>query len=120
MEKKSKTVQMNPAGKAAGTTGDSKQPEKLSYEQLEQIARDLAMQRNQLQVQLQNAQRVINEFNDLGMLLSIVDKGENFSSDFIVRCTERIEKLVTEALDNYDAMEQQAKEAQKNQEKANQ
>ena len=110
MEKKSKTVSMNQSGK---------QPEKLSYEQLEQIARDLTMQRNQLQAQLQGAQRVINEFNDLGMLLSIVDKGENFSSDFIVRCTERIEKLVTEALDNYDAMEQQAKEAQKNQEKAN-
>jgi hypothetical protein len=91
---------------------NNKQSEKLSYEQLEHIARDLTMQRNQLQIQLQNAQSVINNFNDLGMLLSIIDKSKNFNSDFIVRCTERVEKLVTEALDNYDALEKKAKEEQ--------
>jgi len=107
MEKKNKTVNMKPEGKAAGAAAS--QLKKLSYEQLEQVARDLAMQRNQLQAQLNNAQRIINEFNDLGMLLSIVKQGENFSSDFIVRCTDRIEKLVTEALDNYDKMEEEAK-----------
>lgn len=112
MEKKSKTVEMTPQAKPEGAV-DGKQPEKLTYEQLEQVARDLVMQRNQLQAQLQNAQRVINEFNDLGMLLSIVKAGENFSSDFIARCSDRIEKLVTEALDNYDKAEAQAaKESQ--------
>lgn len=97
----------------------NQQPQKLSYEQLEQVARDLAMQRNQLQSQLNNAQRVINDFNDLGMLLSIVKQGENFSSDFIIRCTDRIEKMVSEALDNYDKMELEVAKAQGEQAKSN-
>ena len=108
MEKKSKTIEMEPAGKAAGTV---EQPQKLSYEQLEQIVRDLNMQRNQLQAQLHRAEQVINEFNDLGMLLSIVKEGENFSSDFITRCADRIEKMVTEALDGYDRAEEEALKA---------
>ena len=103
MEKKSKTMQVNPT---------TKQPEKLTYEQLENVARDLNMQNRQLQAQLENAGRVISEFNDLGMLLNIVKQGECFSPEFIVRCTDRIEKLVNSALDNYDELEAQ-KEAQK-------
>lgn len=102
MDKKSKTVEMK--GNA-----DPANQEKLSYEQLEQVARDLSMQNRQLQGQLMQAQKVIGEFNDLGMLLSIVSKAENFSSDFIIRCTDRIEKLVNEALDNYDRDEAEAK-----------
>lgn len=58
-------------------------------------------------------------FNDLGMLLSIIKLGENFSSDFIIRCCDRIEKMVTEALDSYDKMEEAAKEAQKKEESDN-
>ena len=117
MEKKSKTVKMGSTeNKAQVANSKQEQPDKLSYEQLEQVARDLNMQCRQLQAQLNNAQRIINDFNDLGMLLSIVKQGENFSSDFIIRCTDRIEKLVTEALDNYDKME---KEAKKQAEKAN-
>lgn len=102
MEKKSKTVRMNPGVNPAGSAN---QPEKLTYEQLEKVAMDLNMQCRQLQNQLNNAQRVMNEFNDLGMLLNIVTVGENFSSDFIVRCTNRIEAVVSKALDNYDRME---------------
>lgn len=116
MEENGKIVSMNQSGKAAGTGApQGQQPEKLSYEQLEQVARDLTMQRNQLQSQLQNAQRVINEFNDLGMLLAIVEKGGHFNFDFIGRCTDRIEKLVSEALDNYDRMEAERLKAQEEQ-----
>lgn len=89
------------------------QPSKLSYEQLEQIVKDLSMQRNQLGAQLQRAEQIIDSFNNLSMLLGIVAKGENFNSDFIVRCTERIEKLVTEVLDNYDTLDKQIEEANK-------
>lgn len=109
MEKKTKTVKMTPETKESAT-GNS---QKLTYEQLEQVARDLAMQRNQLQAHLQKAEQAIAEFNDLGVLLSIVNSGENFSSDFIVRCTNRIEKMVSVALDNYDRREQEAKKEEK-------
>lgn len=109
MEKETKTVKMTP-NTMESTTGN---PQKLTYEQLEQVARDLAMQRNQLQAHLQKAEQAIAEFNDLGVLLSIVNSGENFSSDFIVRCTNRIEKMVSVALDNYDRREQEAKKEEK-------
>ena len=109
MEKETKTVKMTPNTKES-TASNS---QKLTYEQLEQVARDLAMQRNQLQAHLQKAEQAIAEFNDLGVLLSIVNSGENFSSDFIVRCTNRIEKMVSVALDNYDRREQEAKKEEK-------
>ena len=109
MEKETKTVKMTPNTKES-VAGNS---QKLTYEQLEQVARDLAMQRNQLQAHLQKAEQAIAEFNDLGVLLSIVNSGENFSSDFIVRCTNRIEKMVSVALDNYDRREQEAKKEEK-------
>lgn len=109
MEKETKTIKLTPETKES-TAGN---PQKLTYEQLEQVARDLAMQRNQLQAHLQKAEQAIAEFNDLGVLLSIVNSGENFSSDFIVRCTNRIEKMVSVALDNYDRREQEAKKEEK-------
>lgn len=88
-----------------------KKEEKLSYEQLENVARDLTMQRNQLVSQLQSARRVISEFNDLGMLLSIIDKSEYFHSAFIDRCTAKIEYLVSRALDNAEKAEREASAA---------
>lgn len=109
MEKKTKTVKLTPETKESVASNS----QKLTYEQLEQVARDLAMQRNQLQAHLQKAEQAIAEFNDLGVLLSIVNSGENFSSDFIVRCTNRIEKMVSVALDNYDRREQEAKKEEK-------
>lgn len=109
MEKETKTVKMTPNTKESAASNS----QKLTYEQLEQVARDLAMQRNQLQAHLQKAEQAIAEFNDLGVLLSIVNSGENFSSDFIVRCTNRIEKMVSVALDNYDRREQEAKKEEK-------
>ncbi len=109
MEKETKTVKLTPNTEESTASN----PQKLTYEQLEQVARDLAMQRNQLQAHLQKAEQAIAEFNDLGVLLSIVNSGENFSSDFIVRCTNRIEKMVSVALDNYDRREQEAKKEEK-------
>lgn len=103
MEKKSKTVEMSRGKVNQAST------EKLTYEQLEQVARDLNMQCRQLQAQLGSAQRVIGEFNDLGMLLSIIGKSEYFNDSFIERCVNRVEKLVTEALDGYDETETENK-----------
>jgi hypothetical protein len=117
MDNQSKEVKMKLAGKATGAGANKQeQPQKLSYEQLEQVARDTVMQRNQLQVELQKARQLINEFNDLGLLLDIIKHGENFSSEFIVRCIDRVEKMVSVALDNYDKMEAEMKAAKEKQE----
>ena len=58
----------------------TKKSEKLTYEQLESVANELNMQCKQLYAQLQNAQKVISEFNDLGLLLEIIDKVLNILS----------------------------------------
>ena len=101
MEEKKMKVEKDP----------TKKSEKLTYEQLESVANELNMQCKQLYAQLQNAQKVISEFNDLGLLLEIIDKGEYFNSDFVESCTERVEKLVRKALDEYDKAEEKAKKA---------
>ena len=89
----------------------TKKSEKLTYEQLESVANELNMQCKQLYAKLQNAQKVISEFNDLGLLLDIIGKGEYFSSDFVECCTERVEKLVRKALEEYDKAEEEANKA---------
>ena len=115
MNNQSKEVQMH-VGEVAGKVENKQaQPQKLSYEQLENVAKDLNYQCHQLQGKLTRAEQVINEFNDLGMLLDIIKQGENFSSAFTTRCADRIEKMVSAALDNYDKMEEEMKAAKEKQ-----
>ncbi len=94
MEEKSKEVKK---GKQAP---EKNTQEKLTYEQLEQIAGNLQAQCGQLHNQLRNAQSIISEFNEIGMLLEILGKSEHFSEDFVTRCSKMIEEIVTKALDD--------------------
>lgn len=98
MEKKSKTVSME-----GSAPKDS--PTKLTYEQLERVAQDLHSRCMQLQDNLAKAQEVIAGFNVVGMLLSIVEKGEYFSQEFADRCTAKIEEVVTDMLDTSEKAE---------------
>ena len=100
-EKKSKTVKMNggePQGKPQG--------EKLSYEQLEQIAGNLNHQCQQMQQQIRNMQQALAEVNEIGMLLDILGKSEHFSEAFVNRCSSKIEELVNKAMDAFDEREE--------------
>mgnify|MGYP007012554701 CR=1 FL=1 len=99
MEKKSKTISMTSKTNENAT-------EKLSYEQLEQIAGNLNMQCKQLQNNLHEAQQIISGFNTLEMLLAIIEKGEYFESSFIDKCVEKIQKGVTTMLENADKNEE--------------
>ena len=102
MEKKSEEVKMK----------DAKQGEqKLTYEQLEQVAVQLRGANNDLYKRLQNAQQAIAEFNEIGMLLDILGKSEYFSDAFVSRCASKIEEIVTKALDASEK-EDENKEAQ--------
>ena len=104
MAEKSKEVKLE----AAKENGKS---EKLTYEQLEQVAGNLNQQCNKLYQQLREAQGIISNFNEIEMLLAIIGKAEYFESTFIDRCTKEIQKVVTAAL---DASEKQEEEEKKN------
>ena len=101
MEKKSKTVSMNEA---------NKENEKLSYEQLEQVANNLNRQCQQLHAQLRSAQAAIAEFNEISMLLDILGKGEHFTEQFVNRCSSKIEEIVTKALNASEKRERESSE----------
>lgn len=80
--------------------------EKLSYEQLEQVAKTLDQQCRQMYQKLQEAENFINNFNDVGFLLAIVKQSEYFDDYFIKRCTDKIQSTVTEMLDSTEKPEE--------------
>ena len=96
---KSKEVKMNA----------QKEQKKLSYEELEQVAGNLNKQCQQMYSKLQEADRVISEFNEIGMLLSVLEKSEHFSEDFVTRCSKKIEEIITKAMDAAEKREENSK-----------
>ena len=101
MEKEKSMV--NPQKGNGEKTG---QQEKLSYEQLEQIANNLNQQCRQMQEHIRNLQNVIAEFNEISMLLDILGKSEHFNEDFVIRCSSKIEELIIKALDASEKQEE--------------
>lgn len=87
MEKKSKMVKM-----------ESK-PKKLTYEELEKVAKNFHDEYQKVFMQLREAQSVIAEFNEIGMLLSIIEKEKSFEAPFISRCVKKVQEIVSKALD---------------------
>ena len=86
-EQKKKVVKMQPATKDA-------RPEKLSYEQLEQIAHQLSEQARQLYSQLQKS-NMTNMFKRLDYLFKVVENGHMFKQDFLEKCIAEIEEIMT-------------------------
>lgn len=94
---------VNPQKSNVEKTG---QQEKLSYEQLEQIANNLNQQCRQMQEHIRNLQNVIAEFNEISMLLDILGKSEHFNEAFVLRCSSKIEELIIKALDASEKQEE--------------
>lgn len=78
---------------------------KLSYEQLEQVVASLNQQCGQMRQIINNQQQVIAEFNEIGMLLSVLSKSEHFNEKFVNRCSSKIEELITKAMDASEKQE---------------
>ena len=97
---KSKEVKME------GVATGKEEPKKLSYEELERIAYQLKGANNDLYKRLQNAEGIISEFNEIGMLLSILERSEHFSEEFVTRCSRKIEETVTKAFDAQEKAEE--------------
>lgn len=83
-EKKEQTV----------NTTENQRPEKMSYEQLENIAHQLSEQAKQLYAKLQEA-NMNNAFKRLDYLFKVLDYREVFSTEFYVKCVEEIEEFMT-------------------------
>ena len=87
-EQKSKVVEMAPQAK------ETERPEKMSYEQLENIAHQLSEQAKQLYMKLQAA-NMSNMFKRLDYLFKVVENGHMFKQDFLEKCIAEIEELMT-------------------------
>lgn len=87
-EQKEKVVKMQP------TTKETGRPEKMSYEQLENIAHQLSEQVKQLYMKLQAA-NMGNMFKRLDYLFKVVENGSMFKQDFLEKCIAEIEELMT-------------------------
>ena len=87
-EQKKKVVEMQPV------TKETERPEKMSYEQLEQIAHQLSEQARQLYSQLQKS-NMTNMFKRLDYLFKVVENGHMFKQDFLEKCITEIEELMT-------------------------
>lgn len=86
-EQKKKVVKMQPATK-------DERPEKLSYEQLENVAHQLSEQVKQLYMKLQAA-NMSNMFKRLDYLFKVVENGHMFKQDFLEKCIAEIEEIMT-------------------------
>ena len=87
-EQKTKIVEMQPA------TKEIEKPEKMSYEQLENIAHQLSEQARKLYSQLQQS-NMTNMFKRLDYLFKVVENGHMFKQDFLEKCIAEIEELMT-------------------------
>lgn len=86
-EQKKKVVKMQPATK-------DERPEKMSYEQLENVAHQLSEQSKQLYMKLQAA-NMSNMFKRLDYLFKVVENGHMFKQDFLEKCIAEIEEIMT-------------------------
>lgn len=73
---------------------ENKRPEKMSYEQLENIAHQLSEQNRKLYTDLQKLSDM-SFFKRLDLLFKVVDSKARFSTQFVVDCIKEIEELMT-------------------------
>ena len=83
-EQKKKVVEMKP----------QERPEKMSYEQLENVAHQLSEQNRQLFAKMQEL-NMANMFKRLDYLFKVVENGHMFKQDFLEKCVAEIESIIT-------------------------
>lgn len=84
-ENKTKVVKMN--------TQEAERPEKMSYEQLENVAHQLSEQAKHLYAQLQES-NMNNMFKRLDYLFKVIENSYAFSTEFIEACVKEIEDMM--------------------------
>lgn len=69
-------------------------PKKMSYEELENVARQLSEQTRQLYTKLQEM-NMVNAFKRLDYLFKVTEFSHMFNSEFVTTCTQEIQDLLT-------------------------
>lgn len=82
---KAKVVELHP---------NEAKPKKLTYEQLENIAHQLSSQNQQLYNKLQEA-NIGNMLSRLNFLFKVIENRQAFGVDFVDKCKQEIEDLMT-------------------------
>lgn len=73
---------------------ENKTAQKLSYEQLEQVASQLSQQVQNLYAKLQEAE-VSNMLSRLNFLFKVVENDSKFPADFVAKCVAEIVEIMT-------------------------
>jgi hypothetical protein len=81
------------------TKNEEAKNEKLTYEQLEQVANNLNNQCRNLHQRCLQAENALASFNEVALLLDVLEKDSFFSDAFVERCSATIEKIISSALD---------------------
>lgn len=79
--------------KVVETKPQVQRPEKMSYEQLENVAHQLSEQNRQLFAKLQEL-NMANMFKRLDYLFKVVENGHMFKQDFLEKCIAEVESLM--------------------------
>lgn len=85
-EKKSKLMPLK-----TNATGLA-QSEKMSYEQLVNIASQLQSQNKELMMRMNN---ISNIYHRLDYLFKVLENATQFSKDFITKCAKEVEEIMT-------------------------
>ena len=75
------------------STPEKQEPKKLSYEELENIAKQLSEQNRIMYRQIQELD-MQNIYARLGFLFKVVEFANRFNSDFLASCVKEIEELI--------------------------
>lgn len=85
-ENNEKIVEMKPQVKA-------EEPQKMTYEQLEQVAHQLSEQAKQLYRKLQET-NMITMFKRLDYLFKVVENKDSFNGGFVQSCVDEIQDIL--------------------------
>lgn len=80
------------------------QPKKLSYEQLEEVAKQLSEQSRQLYMELQNA-NMTNTFKRLDYLFKVLENDISFGEDFVSKCADEVKQIMYPPEESEEAKE---------------
>lgn len=73
---------------------EAMEPKKMSYEELENVARQLSEQTRQLYTKLQEM-NMVNMFKRLDYLFKVAEFSHMFNSEFVTTCIQEIQDLLT-------------------------
>ena len=87
---------------------ENKEVKKLSYEQLEEVAKQLSTQVQQLYAKLQET-NVQGIFKRLDYLFKVIEFKDAFNEEFVTQCSEEIEGIINIKDDKSEDKENKSK-----------